>query len=831
MLKKILGIIFPVLLVLIVGYVCYRNYIPGTWLSGWDTLHPEFNFGLYLKRAFDGVWMSHQGVGAVASQSHPAELSRLLILYPLYKLLPSNLVRYSFFFLTLITGSLGTYFLAKSILGKENVASKLAAFLGAFYYVFNLSTVQQYYVPLEMFAVEFATLPWIFLTVLNYLKGGGKRRLLVVCLVSFFASSMAHTATLFYVWLFCFGVFLAIWFLLNLGWKNLKRILVIVFIVLLTNAFWIAPNIYFVINYSREVSNSNINTNFTPEAILQSQQYGDFNDLILGKNFLFNWRVYDFQSKQFVDLLGGWTSHLEQPIVTESGYLLFGLGILGIVLSLIKRKKILISFLPVFVISIFFWINENPPFTNAYAYLVQSFPTLKEALRFPFTKFSFLLTLSLSIYLSYFVYWLFEQYQHIRVKVIPYLLILITGILVLEANIFFIYPVFQGDLISNIVKTKIPDEYFQMFKWFEGRQGRIAKLPMQTMWGWNYYSWGYQGAGFTWFGLTDPTFDREFDRWNSSNEDFYNQASFALYNQSPEEFVKVLQQYNVKYLLMDNSVFDPGGNKYQPSIDSLSIKEVAKFGFLTIYEVAGGMTRPGLVSDPTWTRNDQLVITEKFAPDQGFAQAKNCDLKQLGTVVKERRPEGNFYGAYDGAVACDYFYYPDIKYDRGYMLHIQGENLKGRSLKIYLQNYVTGRMDVEELLPTGKFDSYYPVLPKLVTSDMGMNLNVETRAFGRIASENLIEKIEFIPVDFVQNNQATTGQNIVTNNQAYEQGWIAIANNKILPHIKVNGWENGWVVPNAPFVFFWPQLLEWGGMAIGIGTLLILVLTKGKPKL
>ena len=133
-------------------------------------------------------------------------------------------------------------------------------------------------------------------------------------------------------------------------------------------------------------------------------------------------------------------------------------------------------------------------------------------------------------------------------------------------------------------------------------------------------------------------------------------------------------------------------------------------------------------------------------------------------------------------------------------------------------------MDVEELLPTGKFDSYFRVLPKLITSDMGMNLNVETRAFGRIASENLITKIEFIPVDFTPNQETPITQNVITNNQAYEAGWIAIANGKILPHIKVNGWENGWVanqfqISNFKFqIIYWPQYLEWGGIVLGVLT-------------
>ena len=86
--------IFPLLIILICGVLAWKNYVPNTILSGWDTLHPEFNFWLYFKRALNGVWMGHQGLGAVASQSHPAEIPRLLIYGLLELILPSNLARY-----------------------------------------------------------------------------------------------------------------------------------------------------------------------------------------------------------------------------------------------------------------------------------------------------------------------------------------------------------------------------------------------------------------------------------------------------------------------------------------------------------------------------------------------------------------------------------------------------------------------------------------------------------------------------------------------------------------------------------------------------------------
>src|SRR3989338_1083228 len=92
---------YPVLLIIISVIVCIQNYKFGTFLSGWDTLHPEFNFGEYFKKIFS-VWQEQQGLGAVAAQAHAAELPRVIFLYVLSFILPLSFLRYSYFFLTLI---------------------------------------------------------------------------------------------------------------------------------------------------------------------------------------------------------------------------------------------------------------------------------------------------------------------------------------------------------------------------------------------------------------------------------------------------------------------------------------------------------------------------------------------------------------------------------------------------------------------------------------------------------------------------------------------------------------------------------------------------------
>jgi len=104
---------FPLLIILIAGLLAWQNYTPGTILSGWDTLHPEFNFGLAFERAIFGVWRPEQGVGALAIHSHMSDLPRIVFLWLSSFVLPVNFLRYFYFFTTLALGPLGVYFFVK----------------------------------------------------------------------------------------------------------------------------------------------------------------------------------------------------------------------------------------------------------------------------------------------------------------------------------------------------------------------------------------------------------------------------------------------------------------------------------------------------------------------------------------------------------------------------------------------------------------------------------------------------------------------------------------------------------------------------------------------
>lgn len=966
------SLIFPLLLVAIALYLSFRNYTPGTFLIGWDSLHPEFNFGLAFQRLFFGFWREDQGVGLLTVHSHMSDLPRVILLWLSSIVLPISLLRYFYIFLCMVLGPLGAYFLLKYIFEREKtgLVIKLTSFLGALSYLLNLVTLQHFFVPFEMFTTQFAFLPWLFLFAVKILREGKKKNYLWFAIFTLLALPMAYAATLFYAYLGALVVFLLIYIVLNKFRPSLiKKSFLVLVIALALNLFWLSGNVYSVLTQTNDVANSRINYLFSPEATIRNQAYGDLGDIALGKNFLFDWRAFDNTNNTYTDLMNVWIKHLEVPGVKTIGYLIFAFSVLGIIFSLVKKNKFGIVFFFVYLYALFFLINSNFPTGSIYQFFVNHSTLFKEGFRMTFTKFSIIFELCQVFFFAYFVLFLLNLIKGTKFRAI-------VGVILASLLSFGIYsftkPAFSGNFISQVVRTDFPNEYFQIFHWFnQNPEGRIADLPMQTLWGWGNHNWKYEGSGFLPFGLKDPLLDRDFDRFSPFNETFYNQANFALYQyQIPDpnlklgkeelatiseenklvitNFENVLQKFQVRYLLLDESVINAGGDNkilYIPQIkdlvaNSAHIKEAAKFGFLTIYQTdfdfgndfvsapanyslvnaettysqlntisnygttiqndtAVGLPfsdfdrREGLTYQVKNTlEGERLVIEnpkmkvqalvttenatkEDFSKERGFKEAYNCDLMKNGTVAKLNLVDKVDYKAADGGVSCDFYYYPDISYSQAYVLRVKGENVTGRSLKIYLQNLTTGKMDLEELMDPGNFDNYFVILPKNIEVQnpdySGYYLNVETRSFSGIASENKIEKIEFYPIPFgdllkvktsqsepekiVNNLQVlevkksgtsaykvdVQGYGLISLGQGFENGWIAFTENgskyKKLDHVLVNGWKNGWIVPSnnqslitnneTILIVFWPQYLEWSGMVL-IPLTVILILGRRK---
>jgi hypothetical protein len=324
--------------------------------------------------------------------------------------------------------------------------------------------------------------------------------------------------------------------------------------VLFINSYWLLPNLYAVTSQANEIQQSRIDRFFSPEAFAKNQLYGNPKDAAIAKNFLFDWKLYDFQKQESVDVVAPWIQHLKNPFVLFFGYGVFAIAAIGVLFSLFKKDKTFLVFLPVAAISYFFLLNGTYPVTLFFDNLSKISPTLKEALRFPFTKFSIIYVLFLSIFFAKGLTFIINL---LKQSVIKYIAVIVLAV----GFGYYFYPAFTGNLVSPAVRINIPKEYFSMFEWFNSRNhsDRVAVLPIHSFWGWTYNSWGYQGAGFLQFGIPQPLLDRDYDRWSKYNEQYQREMQYAIYNQKSDLLEKVLKKYAVRWIILDKSVVNLGG--------------------------------------------------------------------------------------------------------------------------------------------------------------------------------------------------------------------------------------------------------------------------------
>lgn len=656
--------VLGVVLLVVCVYVCCANYTPNTFLTGWDTLHPEFNYRIYWSRILDGAWQEHQGLGAVATQAHASEIPRILVLMLLDLLLPMNMVRYAYAFLMLLLGPLGVYaFVKYGVLKDRDLwVGEVAGFAGGLFYLFNLGTLQHFYVPLEMFLTHFGLLGWFFLTVIWYLREGSKKSLTWFSVVTLFMTSQAHTATLFYALFLYLVVYLAVFVVAHRFSKQvLKRAVVVVTGTLVINLFWFLPNLYFAVNHGKEIQESKIHYLFSEEAFLQNKEFGNVKDTAILKSFLFNWGEYVGHGR-FGDLLDGWKTHLQRPGVLPLGYAFFGLTMAGLIIAVIKKERVLLGVGLMMLVGIFFIFNVNPPLGDAFLWMQDNIPLFKEAFRFPFTKFSIGLVFCYAVFLAYFVAAPVNLVSQCCRK-IKYPILAILSVILLTSFYYYAKPMFNGGLISSSMRVNIPQRYFDMFSYFDSQEqyGRVLNLPIHSFWGWVYHSWdpqttlGYQGAGFLWFGIKQPLINREFDRWNLANEKPYMEISTAIYSEDTVALEKLLDKYKIRWLLVDQSTVAPEEDEKQlfyPQIESLlkssqKIKLEKDFGQgLVIYKY---------YPDRDFALKDQLSTYYKVG-DSTFKEPADPIYSTYGNYAEDGAKSYPFVGItnYDESVVKSY---------------------------------------------------------------------------------------------------------------------------------------------------------------------------------
>lgn len=610
----------PFFLILIVVLILtWKNIIPGTYYTGWDNSHPEFNFQEFIKRIVGGAWLEYLGTGAPASQAYLSEIPRLPFIFLLKLLLPNNLVRYAFNFLIIFIGGAAMYlFLIKTILFNLNNRYRgwIASF-GGIFYILNLMSLQQFYINFELFAIEFAYFPLVLLAIYNLSQHLNLKSVffLIGALVLFTPS--AFTPTIFYIACIFFIIyaFFTSWHYQKNLFKTIKRTLLISAIIFFVNSYWILPNLYYLLHHSHYVQQSRANQLFNMEALWSVREAGKITNLLTGVHFLFDWKDFNFKSGNYEYIFDEWTQHLANPFIL---FLLIFFNLVsaaGLIILIFnfregrKRWGIISIYL---LTTVFIWLGLFFP-NKLVNYLYEIGP-IREAFRNPFTKmsnfYSFAITIMIVYYLKQTVLMLKKSKLTVISKFLP-----VSGLILFFGFLFCIsWPSFKGNFLSDKLRVQYPPEYFEMFSFLrtKPKNARTLELPFLSHAGWLYYSWpeqgygnGYQGMGFYIFGVPQPLMTPDHARWTETTDFFYHELRHALNSQNSLQLKSILNKYQIKFLIIDDTSISP----VNPNFDNLKIhqlihesglQKIWQKKFLSIYE------------NPDINKTGKLLIPEKI---------------------------------------------------------------------------------------------------------------------------------------------------------------------------------------------------------------------------
>lgn len=646
-------------LTVVLGIIIGTNFVPGTWLSGFDNLHPEFDFPLNVSRSIFAVWQEYQGLGLLGGMAHAADLPRQLFLWAISVFLPLSSLRYFYHFLMLGMGTFGTYFLLRNFILDSFADSprQKGALLSALFYLLNLGTSQYFYVPFEPYSTFWGMLPWELTALLQFLKIPSRRNLAILALVNFISIPQAYVQTIFLVYMLMVGLILFISFKRYRSRFALKNHLKIILLIFTINAFWLLPNLYFTFRGGWSETRDSMNNQMNTERFYQqNKRRGNLSDFIYLKEFYYDFLDADKASNGLFYMMETWRNHYESTAVQYAGLLFFVIILSGLSLKSRYRSYVLI----LFALSLLVFLSNVPILSQVNDFL-RRFPILSQIFRNPFTKF---IVPAIWVFSVGFGIGTGRLFAYISEKNKSGFLNTFIFTVMLAGLVYYGLPQFTGNLFYYRMRVRIPDEYFQLFQALkeEDPNGRIMNLPQDSYWGWGGYGWGGIGSGFLWYGIEQPVMDRAFDVWSSPLENYYWELSYALRSRNQELFNTILEKYQIRYILFDGSYYpsDSGSSKsliLQSEILQNNPKVIfnRKFNKLSLYNVSlnnrmnQNMSKLLSVS--------KLLRTEKYENmDRAFEENGNYingtvqqfdSVYPFGTLFSGRFPSEQNFRIYD----------------------------------------------------------------------------------------------------------------------------------------------------------------------------------------
>jgi len=338
--------IFPLLLICIVCIIAINNYAPGTYLTGWDNYQTDLNPWLGVKRAFFSVWQEGQSFGLLAGMGHGADIVRACVVWMMSAFIPQSMLRYALHILILFAGVLGMYTLLQSFGFQKK--KRIIAFVGSLFYLLNFASIQILFIPFESFSVMYGVLPWavwIFFQIVGEDKKITRKDWLTFIIINIALTPQALSQQLFVTYCILLVAFSLGILISQKNFKSLKNMIIAFVLIMIVNAFWLLPQMYFLKNSGSVVGETKANQLHTENIFDQNLTKGNIRDFILMRGFHYDLRDTGRQD----GLFQVWKDHFNTPIMMVIAYILAGIPILGLFSKRKNHSAFLVAYLAIAV--------------------------------------------------------------------------------------------------------------------------------------------------------------------------------------------------------------------------------------------------------------------------------------------------------------------------------------------------------------------------------------------------------------------------------------------------------------------------------------------------
>lgn len=505
------------------------------------------------------------------------------------------------FFTILFTMGVGMYLL---ILFLFNENYKKYAVLGGLFYMFNpYMMIQVWHRFVHSTFFISAALPFLMIFWIKWIKSGKPLPLLIFLIINLVSSYAFGTiAYILTLWSFLLLIIIPEIIFPWSGLKNTKRILCLFLIGfsfwILTDVWWLLPIFKIAPSFLSE-QHSNEQTLATiytlgyqtvlPYSLQMINPFYLFSQLDFGSSYLHIFlRIipWIFVTIIFVGLIKG----LSNP----------------------KSAKWSIIYLLVLILS----KGVASPFGYIYVLGMTYFFPLG-VLRNPFEKMGVLLPLVSSLLLVIGTKIIFDSFKDkLNIKLVN-LFLLIIFFLILS----FCWPMFTGQIFGKIDKpefVEVPKSYTEADLWIKSDYsknlyelpGKILHLPL-TKGESISYNWehGYSGLeSSALFFTSAPSISHGFNLRQVDNSLTSLYQAFHKNFVSPDTILRLLQDFNVRYIVLHKDVKWQGGEFYDPKQTEAVLNNLSyfdppkKIGDLIIYKISDQFFKPKI------SLNDKFIL-------------------------------------------------------------------------------------------------------------------------------------------------------------------------------------------------------------------------------